>query len=295
MTLDQLIAFTAIAEEQHFRRAAERLGIPQPTLSARISALEERLGFLLFERKKNGASLTPEGARFKHHAQIAIGAMHAGQQSGQLPRGVSKVFALGLPAYLSDSLGRFVVHNLPSDFGLRLEFDYSDILIAQTAAGLLDAAVVLIPRISSDIEVELIAYYELALVATPECAVDEDRLWLNYIQIQWGHNFFEFQARALKTSGIPRLCINQPSLALDLILENGGAAWLPMQEVEEHLSDGSLLLMDNYPRYEIPIYLVLRKRDGQTNLQELTQLLVTFFKECAVTPDTHPAETRAGG
>jgi DNA-binding transcriptional LysR family regulator len=288
MTLDQLIAFVAVAEDHHFRRAAERLGLPQPTLSARISALEERLGFLLFERKKNGASLTMEGARFKHHAQIAIGAMHAGQQSGQLPRGVSAVFSLGLPVYLSDSLGKHVVRNLPPDFGLRVECGYSDTLIAQTAAGLLDASIVLVPRISSDLEVELIANYELALVATPACAADENRLWLNYIQIQWGHNFFEFQARALKTSGIPRYCINQPSLAFDLILELGGAAWLPVQLVEGHLNDGSLVLVEGYPRYEIPIYLVHRKREGQRNLQELKQLLVAFFsRDPRTSPDVH--------
>ena len=41
MTLDQLVAFVAVAEEWHFRRAAEKLGVPQPTLSARINALEE--------------------------------------------------------------------------------------------------------------------------------------------------------------------------------------------------------------------------------------------------------------
>jgi DNA-binding transcriptional LysR family regulator len=203
--------------------------------------------------------------------------MHAGQQSGELPQGVSRVFALGLPAYFPSSLGRFVVNNLPPDFGLRVEFEYSDILIAQTAAGLLDASVVLIPRVSSDLEVELIANYKLALVATPECSSDENRFWLNYIQVQWGHNFFEFQARALGKTGIPRLCINQPSLALDLIIENGGAAWLPMREVEGYLQDGSLLLMDDYPRYEIPIYLIHRKREGQTNLEELKQLVTAFF------------------
>lgn len=67
-----LRCFVAVAEERHFGRAAERLGMTQPPLSVAIQQLERRVGARLFERDSKGVRLTPAGASFRLSAQTLL-------------------------------------------------------------------------------------------------------------------------------------------------------------------------------------------------------------------------------
>ncbi len=63
MTLTELRYIAALAQEQHFGRAAERCHVSQPTLSIAVKKLEEELGVVLFERAKARILPTPLGER----------------------------------------------------------------------------------------------------------------------------------------------------------------------------------------------------------------------------------------
>jgi DNA-binding transcriptional LysR family regulator len=77
MELYQLRSFAAVAELGHLTRAAERLHISQPAVSAQIKALEEELGATLFERVSSGMVLTSAGRKLLPAAEKVLEAAQA--------------------------------------------------------------------------------------------------------------------------------------------------------------------------------------------------------------------------
>ncbi len=70
--LRELRYFIAVAEELNFTRAAARLGMAQPPLSAAIGKLERKLGVRLLERTSRRVTLTPAGAVLLEQGRIAV-------------------------------------------------------------------------------------------------------------------------------------------------------------------------------------------------------------------------------
>lgn len=136
--LDKLEFLIALAAERHFRRAAEKMGVSQPTLSAAIKQLEGELGVALVNRGSRYIGLTPEGERVLEWARRITGEARAMRQEVEvLRRGLQGPVRLGviptaLPvaARLCDAVCeqhpdlRFTVLSLSSNAILRMLEDF---------------------------------------------------------------------------------------------------------------------------------------------------------------------------
>lgn len=80
METRELRYFVAVAEELHFGRAAQRLGIAQPPLSRAIRQLERRLGAPLLERTSRAVTLTEAGLVLLREGRAALDAVDAAER-----------------------------------------------------------------------------------------------------------------------------------------------------------------------------------------------------------------------
>src|SRR5580700_5969484 len=75
--------FVTVADELHFTRAAERLFVSQPALSKQVRMLERQLGAPLFERDRQGVSLTMVGAALLPHARRMLAEWDAAWEAAE--------------------------------------------------------------------------------------------------------------------------------------------------------------------------------------------------------------------
>lgn len=86
-----------VAEVLNFRHAANVLGVTQSSVSARIKALEDALGILLFERRHRGVRLTEAGRQFVAEVSAGIEQLdHAVRTAGAISHGVEGSIRIGL-------------------------------------------------------------------------------------------------------------------------------------------------------------------------------------------------------
>lgn len=123
MELRHLISFLALAEELHFGRAAQRLHLTQPSLSAQLQKLERSLDVQLVARNSHEVRLTAAGREFENQARLIVAQMDRAAE-------VAKAAAAGRSGSLN------IGYNLPAsrhvlpDVLARMAADHPDVVIS---------------------------------------------------------------------------------------------------------------------------------------------------------------------
>lgn len=111
--LASLIQTLAVAEYLNFRHAANALGVAQSSVSARVKALEEDLGIVLFERHARGVRLTEAGRHFVERIAAGVDQLdHAVKTASMAAVGECGRLRIGIHAliprsFLADLIGRY--------------------------------------------------------------------------------------------------------------------------------------------------------------------------------------------
>ncbi|HFG6905405.1 LysR family transcriptional regulator [Acinetobacter baumannii] len=143
-----VVQFAVIAEEGSFTRAAERLHVAQPWLSARLKKFEDQLGFPLFTRNTRSIALTKQGyellqaARGVHSSMMLTEAL-----ASQLQHQDERHLRIGSPPYGNHVVRRQELVDqfalIYPDISVELDIGWSSGLIDRVLKGVLDLAFVL--------------------------------------------------------------------------------------------------------------------------------------------------------
>ncbi|MEV5829792.1 LysR family transcriptional regulator [Spirillospora sp. NPDC052242] len=113
----ELRYFVAVAEELHFGRAADRLGIAQPPLSRAIRGMEQRLGVRLLDRNRRGATLTDAGEVLLREARAVLDAVGAAARRTRRAADPDRPLVLATKAGASHELLRRLLDAVAGDAG----------------------------------------------------------------------------------------------------------------------------------------------------------------------------------
>lgn len=141
MQLAQMEAFLAVAKEQSFSRAAEKLYITQPSLTARIQALERELGQVLFVRCGRVTQLTSSGQKLLPYIEQAISLIedgcHAINDTAGPTTGISVASTPIISSYCLPHFLKYLRAN--TDLGVSLRTGTSPEVVHLVENGIVDA------------------------------------------------------------------------------------------------------------------------------------------------------------
>jgi len=273
MDMNQVKTFLAVAANGSFLGAATRLHVTQSTVSSRIQGLESYLGAILFVRNRSGASLTPAGRRFVHHAKAFILTLEQARHDVGLPSRYRASITIGARIALWEVLlPRWVgeMRRTSPDISIRSEIGFEEDLMRRVIEGTMDVALMYTPQHSPGIHVQHLFDETLVLLTT-----DPKKNWPDedYIYVDWGPAFYAQHSSSYPDLERPAQVVNIGWLGVQIIISNGGSCFVPKRMAEPLIRSGKLFHMPDSPQFKLPTYMVYSLNSDSIVLEQVLESL----------------------
>lgn len=167
ITLRQLLYFDALVQERHFGRAASRVSVTQPAMSAQIRDLEALMGGDLVDRDATGFPLTPLGRAVADKARDLLERADQLEALGQTPKPDVQIRLGLIPTVAPYLVPAFMALADAKALSVTVSEALTARLIEQVKAGDLDAGVIALPSAQSELT-ELALFEDRFLLAMPD-------------------------------------------------------------------------------------------------------------------------------
>lgn len=209
-TVTQLEYVLALQKHGHFGRAAEDLGVSQPTLSSQVQKVEAELGVTLFDRQSKPIAVTDQGKALVELARDVVAAHEKLLTAAQgTVNELSGPFSLGIIPTLAPYVLPWFVHDFAEKYPaveLSIVERPTDDILDELAANRLDAGILATPLAEPSIEERILFYDPFYLYAHRDdpllskdaidvTDIDSAKLWL----LEDGHCF---RAQVINLCGI---------------------------------------------------------------------------------------------
>ncbi len=250
--------FIEIVNTLHVSRAAERLGVTQPTLSHCLKRLEEEIGFELFLRSKKGLTLTAAGLRLSEQANELVAKWDDLLRVTQNEvESVSGMIRFGCHSAVAQyTLSKFMGAFLKKYPDIKIQFAHglSRHMTEDVISGKLDIAFAVNPVAHPDLIIKEVTSDRVTLWKSRQC-VNNEVLMIEPSLLQTQ----DILRKLAKKGFVFKRVIESPSLEVIAQLVNSavGCGIVP-EKVMKAISDGSVIALKDAPEFSDRICLIYK-------------------------------------
>jgi len=259
MDIDLLKTFVEVNRTRHFARAADNLFVTSAAVSARIKQLENLLGVQLFIRQRGNLKLSQEGERLLPHAETMIATWARTVQEVQLrPEVDARVYLGSTPGIWLFALQQKLVQIRAEapEIEVQAEGHSAEELVRKVMDGTLDLVILYDPPVATDLKSVRIGELKLGLATSVKDQRLAEAIAEDYIYVDWGTAFANFHAKRFGERAMIGVSVNMASIAVDLLTERGGAAYLPASTIS---TSDDLYFVRGAPSYRRAIFASYRE------------------------------------
>lgn len=276
MQIELLDTFLDLADTRSFHATAERLGITQSTVSARIAGLEEALGQRLFNRSRAGTALTIEGQRFEPHARTLRHEWNEARRRIIVPDKAGALVRLGIQNDLAaQHIGEWMhdFRRTMPDTAFYVEPDYSNQMCADLLTGVQDFAVMFSPKPHPDLHFETVGEVPYRMISSSTTRLSEVDP-ASFIFAHFSPAFEAMHREVTPALAAAPISVGQSATVVSLLTTMGGAGYVLDKAASGLVGSGRFHLVEDAPVLRQPVYAAMHLRHRITPLHRQLRRIV---------------------